>query len=149
MAAEGIQQKSVVAAPRFQVYPGQCRPKTISNSPSQKGEEGGLAQGRGPDGGNYKAGLLAETSLEGSSWTADFPCPHLRLGSALLAAAGAVLLNFARAKIAGDVNVRALLQVGRELGDLTEACDAMPFGLGLPLALTIFPRAFGGERKDG
>jgi hypothetical protein len=32
-----------------------------------------------------------------------------------------VLLNLARAKMASDVNVRALLQAGREFGDLTEA----------------------------
>jgi hypothetical protein len=57
----------------------------------------------------------------GNPHCADFPRPDLRLGSAFLAAADTVLLNFARAKITGDVNVRALLQAGRELGDLTEA----------------------------
>jgi hypothetical protein len=46
------------------------------------------------------------------------------------------------------VNVRALLQAGREFGDLTEARDAMPVGVGLPLALAVFPGPLGGERQD-
>ena len=56
------------------------------------------------------------------------------------------LLNLARAKIAGDVNVRALLQAGREFGELTEACDAMPVGMGLPGGLLVkFSRGCGNE----
>jgi hypothetical protein len=43
-------------------------------------------------------------------------------------------------EITGDVNVCALLQGGREFGDLTPARDAMPVVVGLPIALAVFPR---------
>lgn len=44
------------------------------------------------------------------------------------------LLDFARAQVAGDVNVRALFHAGRKFGDLPEAGYAMPVGVRLPLA---------------
>ena len=47
------------------------------------------------------------------------------------------------------MNARALHKAGHEFGDLTEARDAMPVGVGLPLALDVFPGPLGGERQDG
>lgn len=79
----------------------------------------------------------------------DFPQLNLHRGAALLAVAGDRPFDFARTQVAGDVHVRALLQVSRELGKVAEAGDAMPVGVGLPLALGVFPGPLGGERKDG
>ena len=121
--------------------------------------EEGPARRRGPwwwelqggiVGGNAGGRIFLDGAVElGNPYSADFPRPDLRLGSALLAAAGAILVNLAGAKEAGNVDVRPLAKAGREFRDLTETSDAMPFGLGLPLALGVFPRALGGERKHG
>jgi len=41
--------------------------------------------------------------------------------------------------------VKHAFQAGREFSDFSEAGDAMPIGVRLPLALGILPRPLGGE----
>ena len=64
----------------------------------RRASPGGEAQGwelqGGIVGGNAGGRIFLDGAVElGNPYGADFPCPDLRLGSALLDAAGAVLLN--------------------------------------------------------
>jgi hypothetical protein len=44
---------------------------------------------------------------------------------------------------------RAFREAACELGEIADACDAIPVGLGLQLALGVFPGPLGSDRKDG
>jgi len=119
----------------------------------------GLARRRGPEwrdirgglvGGNIGGKIFFSGPVQlGNPDGTNFPQLDLHRGAALLALPGDQLFDFARTQVPGDVHMRALLQAGRELGEIGKAGDAMPVGVGVPLTLGVFPGPLGGEREDG
>ncbi len=89
--------------------------------------------------------FIGSTIQLGNPNSADFPCQDLHRGAVLLGFAVDWLFDFARARIAGDVNVRAFLHAGRKFSDSTKAGDTMPVGVRLPLALGVFSGPLGGK----
>lgn len=119
----------------------------------------GLARRRGPEwldirgglvGGNIGGRIFFRGPVQlGNPDGTNFPQLDPHRGAALLALPGDRLFDFARTQVPGDVQMRALLQAARELGEITKGGDAMPIGGELPLALGVFPGSLGGERKGG
>ncbi len=59
-----------------------------------------------------------------------------------------VFLVLAGAEWAFDLDVGALLERGGEIGELFAPDDgAVPFGVGLPFSVLVFPGRLGGERE--